>query len=191
MKWHATEPSKSMQRKPATRKVRSGRRFHAGYGWKERVSKKAPDGTIIIDEEEVYNEWVENGNGLAMNRNVLGVVAVSRASIQISFTFRGVHCRERIKLQPTPANLKRAELARPILHAIAVGTFDYSVTFPQFAAALSVQRIGRRVTVICLRTGWKPGLDLEKGIHQVQHLGRLSQDCLQRSDSGTRTDFSE
>ena len=39
--------------------------------WLEgRVWKKAPDGTIIIDEEG-YNEWVENGNGLAMNRNVL------------------------------------------------------------------------------------------------------------------------
>lgn len=60
-----------------------------------------------------------------------GVVAVSKTSIQISFTFRGVHCRERIKLQPTPANMKRAELHRAaILHAIAVGTFDYSVTFP-------------------------------------------------------------
>ncbi len=60
-----------------------------------------------------------------------GVVAVSKSSIQISFTFRGVHCRERIKLKPTTANMKRAELHRAaILHAIAVGTFDYSVTFP-------------------------------------------------------------
>ncbi|WAW07588.1 DUF3596 domain-containing protein [Oxalobacter formigenes] len=60
-----------------------------------------------------------------------GVVAVSETSIQITFTFKGVLCRERLKLKPTAANLKRAELHRAaILHAISIGTFDYSVTFP-------------------------------------------------------------
>lgn len=64
-------------------------------------------------------------------RERTGVVAVSDSSIQISFTFKGVNCRERIKLQPSPANLKRAEQHRAaILHAIAQGTFDYAVTFP-------------------------------------------------------------
>lgn len=37
-----------------------------------------------------------------------GVKAISASSIQITFTYKGVLCRERIKLQPTPANLKRA-----------------------------------------------------------------------------------
>lgn len=64
-------------------------------------------------------------------RERTGVVAVSESSIQISFTFKGIHCRERLKLQPTPANLKRAEQHRAaILHAIAHGTFDYAITFP-------------------------------------------------------------
>ena len=60
-----------------------------------------------------------------------GVTAISKNSIQITFTYKGVLCRERIKVQPTPANLKRVALHRSaILHAIATGTFDYAVTFP-------------------------------------------------------------
>ena len=60
-----------------------------------------------------------------------GVSAVSESSIQIAFTYRGRNCRERIKLKPTPANLKRAEIHRAaILDAIAKGTFDYATTFP-------------------------------------------------------------
>lgn len=64
-------------------------------------------------------------------RERTGVVAASDSSIQISFTYKGINCRERLKLQPSPANLKRAEQHRAaILHAIAQGTFDYGVTFP-------------------------------------------------------------
>lgn len=60
-----------------------------------------------------------------------GVKAISETSIQITFTFQGVLCRERVKLQPTPANLKRAENHRAaILDAIERGTFDYGATFP-------------------------------------------------------------
>lgn len=60
-----------------------------------------------------------------------GVQACSESSIQIAFTYRGIKCRERIKLKPSPANLKRTELHRSaILDAIARGTFDYAVTFP-------------------------------------------------------------
>lgn len=68
---------------------------------------------------------------MGRKRERSGVIAVSQTSIQITFTFKGVLCRERIKLTPTPANLKRAELHRAaILHAIQMGTFDYGVTFP-------------------------------------------------------------
>lgn len=64
-------------------------------------------------------------------RERTGVVAVSDSSIQISFTYQGINCRERLKLQPTPANLKRAEQHRAaILHAIANNSFDYGITFP-------------------------------------------------------------
>jgi len=64
-------------------------------------------------------------------RQRLGVRAVSDSSIQIDFTYRGQRCRERIKLPPTPANLKRAENHRAaIIDAIERGTFDYATTFP-------------------------------------------------------------
>ena len=45
-------------------------KIHRGVWLEGRVWKRAPDGTIMIDEEG-YNQWVENGNGLAMNRNAL------------------------------------------------------------------------------------------------------------------------
>jgi len=64
-------------------------------------------------------------------RKRIGVVAVSGSSIQISFTLKGINCRERLKLQPTAANLKRAELHRAaILHSISRGEFDFATTFP-------------------------------------------------------------
>jgi integrase len=60
-----------------------------------------------------------------------GVRSRSKTSIEIDFVYKGVRCRERFKLAPTPANLKRVYLHRAaILDAIARGTFDYSVTFP-------------------------------------------------------------
>lgn len=64
-------------------------------------------------------------------RQRTGVRAVSETTIQIDFTYKTIRCRERIKLQPTPANLKRAENHRAaILDAIERGTFDYATTFP-------------------------------------------------------------
>ena len=47
-----------------------------------------------------------------MGRNGSGVRAVSETSVEITFIFRGVRCRERIRIQPGPANLKRAERHR-------------------------------------------------------------------------------
>ncbi|HBP6841012.1 TPA: site-specific integrase [Pseudomonas aeruginosa] len=66
-----------------------------------------------------------------MGRDGRGVRAVSDSSIEITFMYRGVRCRERISLKPTATNLKRAEQHKAAVeHAIAAGTFDYSVTFP-------------------------------------------------------------
>ena len=85
---------------------------------------KAPDGRTLIDVEG-YEAWVEMG----------GSQAVSDSSIEITFMYRGVRCRERISLKPTATNLKRAEQHKAAIeHAIAAGTFDYSVTFPGFRA---------------------------------------------------------
>lgn len=64
-------------------------------------------------------------------RKRTGVRAVSDSSIQIDFEYKGIRCRERIRIQPTPANLKRTEQHRSaILDAIERGTFDYATTFP-------------------------------------------------------------
>ncbi len=66
-----------------------------------------------------------------MGREGTGVRVVSKSTIEISFTYQGQRCRERLKLKPTPANLKRAERHRAaIVDAIDKGTFDYAVTFP-------------------------------------------------------------
>jgi len=58
-----------------------------------------------------------------MGRNGSGVRRASANSIEITFTYRGVRCRERIGLKPTPANLKSAERHRAaILDATAKRT---------------------------------------------------------------------
>jgi len=60
-----------------------------------------------------------------------GVRPGSRSSIEIDFFYCGERCRERIKLQPTPANLEKASNHRlDIIDSINQGTFDYAVTFP-------------------------------------------------------------
>ncbi|WP_428718545.1 Arm DNA-binding domain-containing protein [Undibacterium curvum] len=69
-----------------------------------------------------------------MGRDGSGVKSASQSSIEITFTYQGKRCRERLPLKPTPANLKRAEQHRAaILHAIATNSFDYSATFPNSA----------------------------------------------------------
>lgn len=60
-----------------------------------------------------------------------GVRATTESSIGISFQYRKVRCRERIKLAPTPQNKKFVgRLKATIEHEIAIGTFDYSKHFP-------------------------------------------------------------
>lgn len=58
-------------------------------------------------------------------------------SIQISFSYNGVRCRESLNLQHTSANIKYAErLKAEIQNAIERGTFDYSVYFPNSPKAM-------------------------------------------------------
>ncbi|OGV30001.1 MAG: hypothetical protein A3E88_07510 [Legionellales bacterium RIFCSPHIGHO2_12_FULL_35_11] len=50
--------------------------------------------------------------------------------IRIVFRYRGVLCRETLKLEPTKANLKYAERLRgEIINAIGLGTFNYADYF--------------------------------------------------------------
>lgn len=66
-----------------------------------------------------------------MGREGSGVTAASSTTIAVSFVYRGERCRERLKLEPTPANLVRAEKFRgDILASIANDDFDYEVSFP-------------------------------------------------------------
>ena len=72
-----------------------------------------------------------------MGRSESGVRAISESSIEIAFSYRGVRCRERVRLKPTPANLKRAARHRAaVLDAIERNTFDYAKTFPDSARRL-------------------------------------------------------
>lgn len=69
-----------------------------------------------------------------------GVRPISKSSIEIDFYYRGARCRERLKLAPTPRNLKYAEnLLGQIKVQIEHGIFDYAATFPR-------SRRGRKVT---------------------------------------------
>ncbi|KAA0995504.1 DUF3596 domain-containing protein [Pseudomonas sp. ANT_J12] len=67
-----------------------------------------------------------------MGRDGGGIRAASASSIEITFQYQGVRCRERIALKPTAANLKKAEQHKAAIeYSIANGTFDYAATFPK------------------------------------------------------------
>ena len=89
-----------------------------------------------------------------MGRN--GVRKASETSIEIDFYYRGERCREKIKLKPTAANLKRAEWHRAaILEAIDNGTFDYAVTFPESQKAQKFTlNPGASVTISDYLSNW-------------------------------------
>ncbi|MBW9245020.1 Arm DNA-binding domain-containing protein [Pseudomonas paracarnis] len=90
-----------------------------------------------------------------MGRGGRGVRAVSDSSIEITFMYRGVRCRERITLKPTATNLKKAEQHKAAIeHAISVGNFDYSVTFPRSARAAKFAPEASRETINGFLTRW-------------------------------------
>lgn len=63
-------------------------------------------------------------------------------SIQIDFRYKGQRCRERLRLSPTPQNIKYAKrLKAAIEHEIATGIFDYAKHFPR--SRRTVERGGR------------------------------------------------
>jgi integrase len=67
-----------------------------------------------------------------------GIRAVGVEAIQIDFRWKGVRCRERIRLPPTARNLRyAARLKATIEHEIATGTFDYARHFPRSPRARS------------------------------------------------------
>lgn len=69
--------------------------------------------------------------------------------IRLSFTYKGIHCRETLDLAPTPPNLKYAErLLGEIKNGIERGTFRYADQFPKssklkiFGSATSQETLG-------------------------------------------------
>jgi integrase len=95
-----------------------------------------------------------------------GVRRVSATSILIDFYYRGVRCKERLKLPPTGANKKFAANLRAQIHVeIARGTFDYAKHFPNSKKALMLSRVpGAAVTIGDAMDQWLRGM---KG--QIEH----------------------
>ncbi|MDR0250535.1 MAG: site-specific integrase [Burkholderiales bacterium] len=93
---------------------------------------------------------------MGRERNHDGVRAASETTIEIDFYYAGQRCRERIKLKPTPANLKRAAQHRAaVLAAIENGTFDYPTTFPSSkSAARFAKQPGDVLTVTSHLEAW-------------------------------------
>ena len=93
-----------------------------------------------------------------MGRSGRGVRAVSDSSIEITFMYRGVRCRERITLKPSPTNLKKAEQHKAaIQHAISIGTFVYAVTFPSSPRAQQFEPGSCGETLNGFLTRWLAG----------------------------------
>ena len=62
-----------------------------------------------------------------------------KVSMRIQFYYQGVQCRETLKLDPTPSNIKyAARLRSEIINAIEKGTFSYADYFRLFSGCLSL-----------------------------------------------------
>jgi integrase len=96
-----------------------------------------------------------------MGRKQLGVRAATESSITVDFYYRGVRCRERIKLAPTPANLKfAARLKMRIEDEIARGIFDYAEHFPTSKRARALSKIpGAAITIATALRQWLGGME--------------------------------
>src|SRR5579859_1942592 len=89
-----------------------------------------------------------NGGDRRMGRGS-GVRAASESSIEISFEYRGVRCREKVKLPPNAANLKYCgNLKSTIEYEIAHGSFDYAKHFPRSKRAKVFARVPAAVVTV-------------------------------------------
>jgi integrase len=84
-----------------------------------------------------------------MGRKGTGVTIVSDSSYEISFTYKGKRCRERVKAKPCATNTRKLiQFRAAILHAIDKGEFDYAKTFPDsLHAAELADSVGDTQTV--------------------------------------------
>jgi integrase len=71
--------------------------------------------------------------------NKLKGIKTNNSSITISFTYRGVRCRETVKVKPTKSSLKEMVRKRDaILYEIEFDKFDYLKHFPNSKTALTL-----------------------------------------------------
>jgi integrase len=69
-------------------------------------------------------------------------------SLRVSFSYRGVECKETLRLEPTPANIKYAERLRAeILNAIERNTFNYANYFPESKKCKLFGQVSSDITV--------------------------------------------
>ncbi|NID15023.1 tyrosine-type recombinase/integrase [Luteibacter yeojuensis] len=89
-----------------------------------------------------------------------GVRKESESSILVDFTYRGVRCKERLKLPPTKANLKLAEhLRAEILTEIGRGTFEYARYFPDSPRAATLAKSpGAATDIASALRQWHAGM---------------------------------
>lgn len=97
-----------------------------------------------------------------MGNKQVGVRAATKTSIRIDFYCNGVRCRERLKLPPTPANLKYAAKRKAQIELeIALGTFDYSKHFPNSKRAIQLSKVPGATIAI--------GSELERWLKNIKH----------------------
>lgn len=71
-----------------------------------------------------------------------------KTTLRISFYYRGVQCRETLKLEVTASNIKYAERLRcEILNTIERGTFSYADYFPQSNLARRFGHVKTNITI--------------------------------------------
>jgi len=76
-------------------------------------------------------------------------------NLQIYFSYRGVDCRETVKLEPTAKNIKYVSRLRgEILNAIEHGTFRYSDYFPESKRAMLFGEGSSNATIGALLTDY-------------------------------------
>ncbi|OQY18130.1 MAG: hypothetical protein B6I36_07665 [Desulfobacteraceae bacterium 4572_35.1] len=90
-----------------------------------------------------------------MGGTFTAVKAASASTIEITFKYKGKRCRERLKLKPTAANLKRASRHREaVVDAIETGAFDYAATFPNSKRVAKFSNNGPETTTGTFLTNW-------------------------------------
>jgi integrase len=95
-----------------------------------------------------------------MGRKGTGVSIISDSSYEITFAYKGVRCRERVKAKPSPANTRELiKFRQRILFSIEDGSFDYAQSFPNSKNITLFAIKGGSLTVTSYLEEW---LEVEK-----------------------------